>query len=244
MALNNHDQAKIRQYLLGQLNADEQQKMEERLMVDDDLFQELEVSQSEVVEEYSAGELTAKERAWLEQHFLASRTGRQEQTFAIALDRLKTNSPKPPTFVERLQNIWGGHRWSIALAASATAVVVITIATLINRPATPVTIALVSSAQNRGESLTPTKVRLSSRDELTVQLILPQPANAADVFRVELDNTNEIRSVAIAAQDANSLQVVFPSSELPKGRYELTIYAAQAGGNERQIPGTYRFDVE
>ena len=42
MALSDHDQVQIREYLLGKLTDDEQEKIEERLMVEDDLFEELE----------------------------------------------------------------------------------------------------------------------------------------------------------------------------------------------------------
>jgi hypothetical protein len=55
MALSTHDQTKIREYLLGHLNDQEQEQIEERLIVDDDLFQELEISKGELIEEYCAG---------------------------------------------------------------------------------------------------------------------------------------------------------------------------------------------
>ena len=50
MALTNHDQAKIRQYLLGHLSDEEQQEIEGRLMTEDDLFEELEISKGELIE--------------------------------------------------------------------------------------------------------------------------------------------------------------------------------------------------
>jgi len=43
MALNDHDQARIREYLLDKLSDDEREKIEERLMVEDALFEELEI---------------------------------------------------------------------------------------------------------------------------------------------------------------------------------------------------------
>ena len=81
MSLNNSDQQEIRRYLLGQLEDEEQQKIEDRLMTENDLFEELEISKGEIVEEYCAGELTTKERDWLEQHFLASPEGQRRRTF-------------------------------------------------------------------------------------------------------------------------------------------------------------------
>ena len=77
MALNNHDQARIREYLLGRLSDEEEEKIEERLMVDDDLFEELEISKGELIEEYSAGELNQTDRKSFEDGYLASPEGRK-----------------------------------------------------------------------------------------------------------------------------------------------------------------------
>jgi hypothetical protein len=51
MVLNNNDQARIRDYLLGRLSDEEEEKIEERLMVEDELFEELEISKGEILEE-------------------------------------------------------------------------------------------------------------------------------------------------------------------------------------------------
>ena len=77
MALNHNDQTRIRQFLLGRLSETEQQKLEERLMIEDDLFQELEISKSELVEEYCANELNHEDNQWFERNFLASPEGKE-----------------------------------------------------------------------------------------------------------------------------------------------------------------------
>src|SRR5215207_1058496 len=108
MALSDHDQAHVRQYLLGSLSDVDQERIEERLMVEDDLFEELEISKGELIEEYRAGELSKKDRTWLEHHFLASPEGRQRQAFAAGiecLERLPVHvkpAPQRLTFGEKL----------------------------------------------------------------------------------------------------------------------------------------------
>jgi len=92
MALSAHDQSRIREYLLGHLSHEEQEHLEERLIVDDDLSEELEISQGELIEEYRAGELTEKERQWFESNYLASREGRERYILALALGRVSTTS--------------------------------------------------------------------------------------------------------------------------------------------------------
>jgi len=81
MALNDHDQARIREYLLDKLSDDEREKIEERLMVEDALFEELEILKGELVEEYREGELTGSDRESFEDGFLSSQDGRQRQLF-------------------------------------------------------------------------------------------------------------------------------------------------------------------
>jgi len=93
MALNNHDQARIREYLLGRLSDEEEEKIEERLMVDDDLFEELEISKGELLEEYSAGELSETDRTSLEERYLASPEGRKRYTFSRTLERSRKRVP-------------------------------------------------------------------------------------------------------------------------------------------------------
>src|SRR5215208_1140716 len=104
MALNNNDQTQIRQFLLGKLSEDDQQKIEERLMVENDLFEELEISKGELVEEYCANELTREEHHWFERHFLASPEGKERYALAVALGHLQhdpSELPRPVTFFER-----------------------------------------------------------------------------------------------------------------------------------------------
>lgn len=98
MALSDHDQETIRRYLLGQLPDSEQQKVEERLLSEDDLFEELEVTEDELIEEYVTGQLSKEERQWLEQNLLASPEGKRKHRFAVAFKRVVTPTPAP--FVE------------------------------------------------------------------------------------------------------------------------------------------------
>jgi len=95
MALSDHDLEVVRQYLLGHLSDSEQQKVEERLLSEDDLFEELEVTEDELIEEYVAGQLTSKERQWLEQNLLTSSEGKRKHRFAVAFKKVVTPTPAP-----------------------------------------------------------------------------------------------------------------------------------------------------
>src|SRR5690348_2556872 len=137
MALNNNDQARIREYLLGRLSDEEEQKVEERLMVDDEFFEELEISKGEILDEYSAGELSQTDRKSFEEGYLASPEGRKRFTFSVALDRLVQREPTPapmPRQVGLFDRLRAYFNWQrLTLAAGTAAVVLAIVATYIVR---------------------------------------------------------------------------------------------------------------
>jgi hypothetical protein len=85
ISLNRNDLITIRQYLLGQLPEEQQQAIEQRLLTEDDLFEELEVAEDELFDEYVADELTSADRKQFEQYFLATPERQQELKFAAGL---------------------------------------------------------------------------------------------------------------------------------------------------------------
>src|SRR5690349_17583694 len=123
MALNNH-QARLREYLLGKLGEAEQEKIEERLMVEDELFDEFEASKDDLVEEYCADELDTTERQFFEEHFLRSVEGQQRYKFVQAMNGLQqrqlaaigvgTRAPvlpveRRPSLFQKLENLFANQ---------------------------------------------------------------------------------------------------------------------------------------
>lgn len=248
MAVNNNDASSIRQYLLGQLSADEQEKIEARLLVDDDLFQEFEVSKVELVEDYCAGELTTKERDWLEQHFLASSEGKQQHTLALALSHRKQPQPTPrPSFVDWLRSLFTSHPWGFAATASAALILTIT-AFLFFPPArstTSVAVSLTNSTITRSTGAPTQRISLG-RDagEVRASLMLPEPAPQGTKYRAQLDDRTKRQTVKIVEQSPQLVVVSIPAAQLPSGSYSLKLYVTNPDGSEEPIPGDYLFDVE
>ena len=253
MSPNNSDQQEIRRYLLGQLQDEAQQKIEDRLMTENDLFEELEVSKDEIVEEYCAGELTTKERDWLEQHFLASPEGKQRRTLALALKHGKSPIPKRVTLFERLQtrfsNLWKTQPWAIVAIASAVVVLVVggivlraTLGT--SRPTTFLSLTLPNSSAIRSEETQPiAKVSLPLNvDELRITLVLPENPPSASRYRVEA--VEGINTLSVTGSNSNSVSVTIPTSQLRRGQYALQLYAIKANGTEERVLGNYFFNVE
>ncbi len=248
MALSDHDQLRIREYLLGKLTDDEQEKIEERLMVEDDLFEELEISKSELIEEYRAGELSQKEQESFA-HFLATPEGRRRHTFAVAIQCLERNvsSPQPVSvsWWEKVGAFFRKPQSAIAALASAAVVVIIAVVWIrsLQQPPTFVAVTLTNQTISRaaGDNQYPKVTVPADASELRISLTLPQPATPGVHYSVELDNRREKTTFEPSGQDANSVSVVIPTRKVPPGRYALTIYEIKPGGTKQQVPGNYFF---
>ena len=81
------EQQAIRQYLLGNLAQEQAVELEERLLIDGELYEELLIAEDELVDQFLSGEIPDGERETVETHFLKA-PGRQEQLlFARALKK-------------------------------------------------------------------------------------------------------------------------------------------------------------
>jgi hypothetical protein len=249
MALSDHDQSNIREYLLGKLSDEEQQAIEERLMLDDELFQELEISKGELIEEYSAGELGQKEHQWFESHYLASAEGSERRLFAVALNTLghRQQGPKPVGLFDRIAAFFT-QRYRLAGLATAGVIVAVAIGVWVNltTPRNSLAVTLTNSTIKRSASESQYQKITLKRDvaELKISLTLPESARNAARYRVELDNRDQLESLTPAGHDGHSVLVIIPARQLPNGLYALTLYAIQSDGNEQAVPGQYFFEVE
>jgi len=249
MALNHHDQSKIREYLLGKLSDEEQQAIEERLLVDDELFQELEISKGELIEEYSAGELGQKENEWFGSHYLASDEGSERRLFAAALDTVgcRQPTPEPAGLFARIQAFLTRRPQLIGLAtAGVILAVAIGIWITSTTPRNSLAVTLINSTLKR--SATDSQYHTISLKpdvgELKISLSLPESAKHAVKYRAELDNRYQTKSLTPSGFDGNSVLVIIPTKQVPDGLYGVTLYATKSDGDEQAVPGQYFFEIE
>jgi hypothetical protein len=90
----------IRPYLLGLIQQSEQPQIEERLLVDNEFYEELLIAEDELIDEYLAGELSLLERRNFEEHFLITPEREQKVRFGRALkkytaDKARQRVPTP-----------------------------------------------------------------------------------------------------------------------------------------------------
>ena len=251
MTLTNKDQIKVRDYLLGYLSDDAQEKIEEQLMTDDELFEELEISKSELIEEYQAGELTQADRQRFGNGYLASPEGRSDYTFAMALDCIEKPVPVPalktPNFFDRLSSFFTPQRLKFA-GVGLAALIVIVIAALVLRPGPQKSLALTLTSTAAKRNASDPKIQrvtiTSDVKEVRITLTLPQSASQSTNYRAELDDRTQIKNVTLAAHDAGSVVAVIPASQLPAGFYALRLYEVKSDGKEQRVPGDYYFMVD
>ena len=87
MAQQFFDDARVRKYLLGLLSEEGQQEIETLLLTDKEFSEKLSLARTEMVDDYVAANLSAKEREEFEKHFLSTPEHFQMVEIARALDQ-------------------------------------------------------------------------------------------------------------------------------------------------------------
>ena len=83
-----HDNgAMIRSYLLGELVEEQRRHFEERLMTDEESYEELLAVEDELLDQYVGGALSGPERERFERHFLSTPERRRKLSFAKTLKK-------------------------------------------------------------------------------------------------------------------------------------------------------------
>ncbi|SRR5258705_4452199 len=84
---NNRERELLRQYLLGNLSQEKSAPLEERFLSDSHFYQELLVTEDDLVDQYVEDRLSGAERESFELHFMIPAERRQKVSFARALRR-------------------------------------------------------------------------------------------------------------------------------------------------------------
>ncbi|HXL80612.1 MAG TPA: CHAT domain-containing protein [Pyrinomonadaceae bacterium] len=85
MSSNRDDRSAIREFLLGNLREAKREEFEQRLLVEDGVFDEVMAAEDELIDQYLAGELNTLETQMFNNHFLATSERQRQLRFAKAL---------------------------------------------------------------------------------------------------------------------------------------------------------------
>lgn len=120
-AVSTDDKNLLRQYLLGELSEADEAQVEVRLLSDEAYFEELEVVESELMDEYVQNKVSPDERAKLERRLLNSKQQKQKLAFARALDaeseaRATEKAKVVPITARAKKSVWSSPYFRIAAA--------------------------------------------------------------------------------------------------------------------------------
>src|SRR5438874_5369775 len=123
-------QGNIKKYLLGQLAGADLAEIERRVLTDDEFYEEVQIMEDELVDEYVNSELSADERRLFEKNFLADPESRNKLRLGRALDR---HLSAQPLRVERktsepLLLPWTARLFSSPLRIAAFALIIAAVA--------------------------------------------------------------------------------------------------------------------
>jgi hypothetical protein len=96
----------LKPYLLGDLNPDDQQLLEQRLMIDSAAFEELRWTEEELIDDYLQGALSSHDKEKFENYFLAAPERLKKLDFAKALKSYVSANRKKESLLSTLRNFW------------------------------------------------------------------------------------------------------------------------------------------
>ncbi len=85
----------MRAYLLGTLDADRRTEFEERLLREQDVYEELFAAEEELIDEYIAGDLSEVDQHQFARYFASTAEGREKVRFGTLLKRYVDSHPAP-----------------------------------------------------------------------------------------------------------------------------------------------------
>lgn len=246
MTPNLAEQERIRRYLLGQLADDARQAIERDLLTSGELFEELQIVEDELIDEYLAGKMSADENVQFRRHFMATVDRQDKVRFAGALHRYlkeKERASAPNLRAAMMKRAWAIPVASLALIVLIAAGLWLT---RTREPRTFATVTLNLSYGERGPGDQPTRVKLDPDiDALKLLLKLPDSSPPETQYRAELlDNSGGSQSVEAVVQDSQMVSVLIRANKLKREAFAIRLFARGPDGVEHRINGNYLFVIE
>jgi hypothetical protein len=265
------EQALIRQYLLGELDEERIQQLEQRLITDSDFKREILMTEEDLLQEFVSGELTEADRSRLLKRYLASPRQRRKLEVAQALGRyIGTHKPAETTGAVspigrrrswfdffRLDNRTGRFVWAAVILLIIVAGGALIwrlgpqdqVARLNDRDSVVLTaspdvlVVELAPVVLRGSAAKPVKVDPAVRIVQIRTPIAPSDSKYRAVLR-DADGKDVVRLNEVPVRNLSSGSTIvlqIPSTLLTPGNYELEL--TQPGDNS-QVPTFYSFQVQ
>lgn len=255
------DSTRERQYLLGEISEEERTEHERQYFASKDVLERVATVENDLIEQYLDDELTREERRRFESVYLSSPAHVRRVDMIRQLRRAAaSNSARVADAAAHAPaRPW---RWKVPLAAAATAVLCIGTAVWLVRSNRSTPDSTTSASPPPSATATPATPRTTERVlAFSVSPVLTRSAGAAraltisdntDVIRLELEGepiSSQIARVEIATVTGDqtwreravadprpgvAARVDLQAMQLRPDDYIVTLYAQDAGGNERE----------
>ena len=248
----------IKRYLLGTLKDSRRIKLEKRLLNDGELYEELLISEDELVDEYVRGRLTHDEKRRFESHFLITTDRHRKFQFGRTLNKyLEMNEVS-----DSVASADAGRRWTFGfllrpiqlpiIALSLVAILclgVVVYWTLVRRSdglSGPLHVVALAPGATRSQGSGLQRVQIPSGAN-AVEFRLPLSRIGHQRYTAELrSGTGKLSEVSNARtyEDQGQKLVVFlvEADKLPADDYQLKLYGISPAG-DRELIDTYAFRV-
>lgn len=248
----------IRKYLLGQVSEAERLTLEERLVSDDDTYEELLIVEDELTDEYLAEQLSKTERKDFEEHFLLPQARQEKLRFARVVRGHLATHPQSASSTEQVRKSYLSAlfrfrnpvlSYSLAIAA---VVLIAGISWLVWRsltdsrgPQSTYTLTLTPGLTRDGSA--DNRVSIPKVDIVRVQLVLADDSSYQSYTATleSIDGRTLATERTSSRESINGRPVVtveLPSKLLPPADYRIKLSGLGADGKTVDL-GSYYFKV-
>lgn len=258
--MKSQEYLRIRPYLLGLVSNEEQTKIEEHLLTNNDFYEEVLIEEDELIDDYLAGQLSSSDRQVFESHFLATIERQKKVRFGKAFKRYATHNPAPaPSPLRWWSSLTNLLPTRSPVTSTALAGVVLAVLAGVlwlalknesqQRPAGPHSIAtaVLTPGMSRDHAGNLTKI-LITPDKDTVQLRLAMPAVDYQKYRVEILSAQGAKvwtGTDLATQqlaDGKFIVLNLPENIFQRDDYQVRLSGELPDSNFEDA-ASYRFQV-
>lgn len=241
----------LKSYLLGNLDEPRRGEVEQRLLYDGEFFEELLISEDELVDNYVAGRLTDIEKKRFESHFLITPDRHRKFQFGLTLNKyLETNDETQRVFSFKPRSLFQAQRavWPIrktAIAFSLVALLAIAsfalYRTLVRKGldnSPPYVVSLISGG-TRSFGAGPQKISIPpGTNVVELRLAIPETnfqTYTAEVWQDQQKITEVQSSTTVEQNGDRSVLFLVPANSIPPNDYRIKLSGVSASGKPESI---------
>jgi hypothetical protein len=246
---HDYDDQRLIRYVLGTLNADETEALDELSMTDEDFAGRLRVVEDDLVDAYARGDLAADDRTRFESRCLSVPAARDRLRFAqtLAAHQQRTGSAASPQLGGMTQASRQGRPpllWALAAAASIALAVASYVAVGRTRTPSPQPegpSAVVKSQPSPPSAESPKASVPAQIDETVIAMVLMPPTRGpgeSPTLTIPGSATNVQIHLVLESDDFRSYEVALKGSKTDRTLWRSARLQSSASGANRIVPVT------